>query len=635
MLDENSPRPRTWAYIVHRLRAMVRHQGLIYGPCAVGFATALCAVPALDAATDLGLLVSNLVGQSSGAMVILGARVWMRSIHARIGLWLDAHPQGQDSIAMGYCMPERPVYADPFVILGETHPEREYEPSGAYKLVHTIGPKWSATPEWCVLPALSLVTGTMVFGSIGTGKTAYILRPGFFRIFHHATRPGGLVMDSKASLSEPLLAEMKAAGREADIRAIGPHRPVRWNPLHQPDATPETVAESIMVVAENVRRARLTGDSQWIRDGAHSMAAGAIGVLRLRYANYVTANSIMSLLDALLRACSGSENSADDAAKFLEAIAGSDPSLKAAPEWQAYTKMLVSRMGEDEKFRAIYRSEIVSVLQPLLSPRVVNLYNPPTPDDIDFPDWRECINAGLVAVLECNASAEPNLSVILGMFLKLGYQNSLLARISPENSERYNQQRHMCLIIDEYQDYVSPGDSDYLAKCRQSRSITAFFTQGWPSLCERVDEKIARVILQSCKNILVLQQVLPEEVSRLVFGEAERARRDISTVEHTDGARLSAAGRFEGLTSVAQSLTDRTIREVAVPPEILKSLPTGQGIFVGHDGYEPMPVQRVYAIPHYRAGWRAVEVGLTAQAENAPINTQGEKSRDVPYATNN
>jgi hypothetical protein len=607
MLQECSPRPRTLAYWVHVLRATTRHQGLILAPLALGATTAIACAPAVP--LDLpGVLVAQFL---AGAIVAAGARVWMRPLHARASLWLDAHPQNQGAIAAGYRLPERPAYAEPFVILGEVHPERCYRASGDYTLAHTTARRWSATPEWQVLPAPGLVTGTIVFGATGSGKTAYVLRPAYLQIFHHPSKPGGLVMDSKAALSRPLVEEMRAAGRIEDIRAIGPHCAARWNPLYQPDATPEALADSVMTVAENIRRARLDGEAYWIRAGACSMAAGAIGILRaLRPADeYFTVKDLMALLSRLAQATAGSDHPAADAGAFIDALAGGDEKILARREWRAYRGLLVQRFGEDEKFRAIYLSELASVLQPLLSPRVENLYSPPSPEEIDFPDWKTCINEGYVAVLECNASAEPGLSSVLGMFLKLSYQNAMLARVSPENESTYDQERYMLLCIDEYQDYISPGDSDFLAKCRQSRSISAFFTQGWPSLCERVDEKIALVVLQNCRNIFVLTQATPDEnFSKIIFGDAERTRRDVSTVEHTEGARLSAAGKFEGATTVAQSHTDRTSREGLVPPEVLKNLPLGQGVFVGHDGYEAMPARRVYAIPYYREGWRAADV---------------------------
>ncbi|MCO1386233.1 hypothetical protein L0Z38_00015 [Burkholderia multivorans] len=96
-----------------------------------------------------------------------------RLITARSGfgvaLLLARFPQSQTAIAKGYRMPVRPVFDEPGIVLGEAHPEREYHPSGDYELHYPTEEAYSATPEWSVLPAKSLVTGLLVLGAIGSG----------------------------------------------------------------------------------------------------------------------------------------------------------------------------------------------------------------------------------------------------------------------------------------------------------------------------------------------------------------------------------------------------------------------------------------------------------------------------------
>lgn len=609
MLAEYSPRPKTYAYVMHRLRAIAQHQAQIYLPVVALLATFVAVFSAVYELSELGRFACVGIAVACAGVVAGGVRCWSTPLTIRLGLHLDATEQSQTSIAAGYRLPVRPDLEAPFVVLGEVHPERIYRTSGEYTLTYQTSEKYSAAPEYAILPAQSLVTGLIVFGGIGTGKTAYVLRPALFKLFAHSTKPGGLVMDSKGALARPLLDEMTVIGRADDIRAIGPHLPVRWNPLHQPLSMPEKIAESLVVAIENMRGARYSAESGWIRDGAQQLAAGAIGYLRLVNDNYVTAKNVYDLLTQLMRATSNSDSPATNAEKLLTAISSHLPDdVLHSTEYKSYANLLINRMAEDEKYRTIYIAELSSLLVVLLTPRVVDLYNPPTASDIDFPSWTDCINEGRIAVLDCNSSEEPGLAVVLGMLLKLGFQSAILTRNKLHERGLCNAERYMCLLVDEYQDYASPSDADYLSLCREARGITCFLTQGWPSIVQRVGDERANVILQSLRNQLVLKQELPDRVAE-IFGQFDAEEVDTNISEHVSDARFRAAGRFGGNSTVSQSLSRRATRKAVVQPEILKNLPVGQGILSTHDGHRALPVTRVFLIPYFaRQGTRHADL---------------------------
>ncbi|KWB77987.1 type IV secretory system conjugative DNA transfer family protein [Burkholderia ubonensis] len=601
LLHEYSPRERTAVYVVHRLRAVVRHQLAWLLPlCAfVGYSAVagIVTAPYLDGEFVQRLALLLPLAIFAGMLAALGVRAYWGQVGVRVRLLLDSHPQAPAAIAAGYRLPLAPTLDAPGIVLGEMHPTREYDASGDYTLVYHTDERYSPTPELASLPAKSLVTGLLVLGSIGSGKTAYVLRPAVFQLFHHASRPGGLVMDSKAALVEPLRAEMEAAGRVADLLPVGPGQPTRWNPLHMPLSSPATVANALLTALENVNGAPFGADTRWIRAGAAHLAEGAIGLLRL-LSGYVTASAVRHLLSDLLQITAGSDTPGAVAAQYIETLfTGSAAKADRYEDFVFYSRLVVDRMGEDEKFRAIYVSELFNLLIPLTAPGVAHLYNAPEAA-LDMPAWSECINRGLVVVLDCNSREVPGLAVILGMLLKLSYEDAMLARLAWARAGRCNADRYMALVIDEYQDYASPGDAEYQALCRESKSITVLLTQGHASIVQRVGEERAKVLLQSLRNRLVLNQTVPEFAADLL-GQHETEAVDRSIAENVAGAALTASGQFGGESTVSQSYSVRQKREYVVPPEALANLPLGQGILQSHDGNRSVPLHRVYLRPYF------------------------------------
>lgn len=593
-LHENTPRQWTLVYGIHRLRAFVRVQAQWFLPCTVGvfyFGTGLFA-----AIYETGMTFSDalMFGGGAGFFALLGMHFLWNWISARLYPWLDSHAQSQAAIRRGYRLPARPVSDLPEVVLGECHPERSYEASGAYELQYAIDEKYSPTPELSVLSAQSLATGLLVLGSTGTGKTAFVLRPSVFKIFHHPSHPGGLVMDCKASLVAPLLSEMADAGREADVLPIGPKRPTKWNPLHVPLSDAATIAESLMTAIENLNGAPYGADSRWIRNGSGQLAEGAIGLLRLR-SGYVTAYSLRMFFGELIARTAGTDDPGAQALALITALfSGCSPN---PAELEHFSGLVVSRMSEDEKFRGIYLSELLALLTPLTAPAVREKFNAPA-DELNMPSWAEAINQGLVVVLDCNASAAPGLAVILGMLLKLGYENAMLSRLEWQKEGKCNADRFMSLVIDEYQDFTSPGDASYLSLCRESKSFSVFMTQGYPSIVQKVGEEIAKVILQSLRNRLILTQECPDFPAELL-GQHEVLEATRSIQESNPDATLHASGRFAGDSSVSESISFQNTRKHIVPPEMLATLPVGQGILQSHDGRRPVPIHRVFLRPYF------------------------------------
>jgi hypothetical protein len=413
-------------------------------------------------------------------------------------------------------------------------------------------------------------------------------------------------MDSKGSLVEPLGACLHAGGREADLLKIGPRHATFWNPLHQPFLTANNLADSFIQVLENLNGAKYKSDSMWIRHGSRMLLESCIGLIRLMNKGYVTAALVLELISEILQKIQGEDKPALLAGDIVTVLfLEIDLDADATEAMNFYRAMLIKVFSQDEKFRAIFASEVENVLSPLCDLSVFKKYNS-TIEQLDMPDWATIINTGKIIVLDCNQTEYPGLSIVLGMLLKLGYQNAVLSRLEWAKSGRVDMERYMILAIDEYQQFASQSDADYVALCRQSLSISIFLTQGHVSLVDRVGKETTEKLEHSLRNKLILSQPNAADAAAL-FGKAERERTARSINENIEEASLGATGKFSGKSTVAQSLNISSSEENAVSEEILRNLPLGQGILMSHTGLRIIPPHRVFLRAGFLPGVRYVD----------------------------
>ena len=598
-------RPVTLVFVLHRVGAWARTAASLHVPVLVCLGTWLVWFPILsgdDSTLHLDVLPAAGLATLAALLLATGTSDVQRYVSARLTPVFRGRRLPPRMVAAGYRLPTVPTdSAGPLLIAGEIHPDRVYYASGEYRTVPVREARYSAAPAWLVLNQIALATGSLIYGSTGSGKTAFLIRSAVFDLFNHPTRPGGLVMDSKATLAKPLRDVMDDFGRGADVFSVGPDSPVRWNPLHIPAASAARIADMLMSAKENMNGAQFTAEHRWIPDGAAALAEGAIGILRMCLPDsYVTPVHVRWFLTRLTAACQGEDKSADVvSAQVLALFGGKEPVGADAAWYKHFLNLLVLKFAEDEKFRAIYVNELLGLLVRLTDPAVSDKFNSPLAD-LDMPSWEEATERGLVCVLDCNAKDQPGLAVLLGTLLKLGYEDCMVAR--PKLTERgvITSDRAMVLCIDEYQEFASLSDCEYVAVCRQSKSLTVFATQGPASIEERLGEDKARVLTQSLRNKFIFNCEEADKVAELI-GQEEVLDINRTVNESQQDAAMTLAGRLAGHSSVSETLSEQRRREFTVKPEAIRALALGECLFRGHDGERAIPVQRVFPRPFFDA----------------------------------
>jgi hypothetical protein len=486
-------------------------------------------------------------------------------------------------------------------VLGESH--------------HGLKSGYSLNPCWYTLPAMGLYTGVAALGATGSAKTAGVLRPALNQFLAYtaadpAARAGGLIMDYKASLVAPTIEAATAAGRQSDLLIIGPDQPHKWNPIHAPELEPRVIAGRLLAILENMSGQSNTGKTAWIAAGASNIIEHAIGIIR-QATNYITIRDLHEFVTGLDSAINASDTPAAAAQAYLAGFhqlfttQQPDAAAQAAYSWHE-TYFLTEYPAQDGEYRAIYVSEITRITQYFADPKYRDKFSPPLPD-IDFNGFYDAINTGKIVVLDANADLYGPLSNALGIFLKLDFQRAMLAR-PPRHRENpdYNFSRPMLLIIDEYQEFVSAGqtgDPQFFALSRESKAVCLVATQSRASLVQKIGDEKTRVLLASLRTKIFLALTDPADTKYAaeVCGEDWQQVENVNISESVQGAGLAGAGQLVGdASTVAESRSLNSQKVNRFEPVAFRDLPTFTAIVSGFDGKQALPPERILLKPYFR-----------------------------------
>ena len=95
-----------------------------------------------------------------------------------------------------------------------------------------------------------------------------------------------------------------------------------------------------------------------------------------------------------------------------------------------------------------------------------------------------------------NISEYRNLSKIIASYLKLDFQTEIMSRLKYTKTLRKS-----ALISDEFHEYITTTDSDFLSQSREAKCINIVATQSYSSIKNALkDENSSKVILQNLIN---------------------------------------------------------------------------------------------------------------------------------------
>ena len=298
-----------------------------------------------------------------------------------------------------------------------------------------------------------------------------------------------LILDVKGNYAGQVLRYAKASNRLDDVITIDLSGKFKYNPLDKPNLNPIVLANRLKTILTLF--SPNNSESYWL-DKAEQVLAECIKFCRIYNSGYVSFSEIHKLVMF--------ENYYYEKLSYVKTLFKEGKISKS----DSYNLLTCIDFFEKEFFAldsrtlSILKSEISRITNVFISDFNVSNSFCPEKNEINFYGFKEVIDKGKIVVLNMNISEYKNLSKIIATYLKLDFQSEVLSRLSKSSNIR-----PCAFISDEFHEYVTITDADFLAQSREAKCINIIATQSYSSLKNALkDADASKVILQNLINKL-------------------------------------------------------------------------------------------------------------------------------------
>lgn len=339
-----------------------------------------------------------------------------------------------------------------------------------------------------------LYQNILITGTIGTGKTSSAMYPFTKQLINYNAsnfneKLAILVLDVKGNYFKKVLEYANSANRLNDIISIDLSGRFKYNPLDKPNLKPIVLANRLKTILSLF--SPNNSESFWL-DKSEQILSECIKFCRLYNNGYVSFSEIHKLL------------------MFPEYYQEKLEILKVLfkqgkfDNTDVYNLLTCIDFFEKEFFSldtrtiSILKSEISRITSIFVSDYNVSKTFCSPKSEINFHGFKDVLDNGKIVVLNMNISEYKNLSKIIATYLKLDFQTEVLSRLGNNTSIRKS-----AFISDEFHEYVTTTDSDFLAQCREAKCINIIATQSYSSIKNALkDETSTKVLIQNMINKL-------------------------------------------------------------------------------------------------------------------------------------
>ncbi len=476
-------------------------------------------------------------------------------------------------------------------------------------------------PEWLIMDKNGLYTGLIVFGATGTGKTSACAYPFFDQLVNckkgvEDEYIGGLILDVKGDFWKEAVKILERNGRQKDIIIIEPGSGYYFNPIHYPHLDTKIIAERLYSVLENMNSNDGRQDSYW-KDKSINLLSNAIGLIRSCF-DYVTLSDIYEVLSdeaklkemieyagSLLRAKEQNINNNINKNKI------NDNDLEDLDEIRLNVAYFNGGdfIGLDERTKAIIKSESMRVCSDFMKPLYKETFCSPK-DKLNFTGFQDVINNGRIVILRMPESKYGLTGKTIGIMLKLDYFRTVLNRVyNSVVDNNVNVKRPVVFICDEYQNYVTSGDiesdTEFFARCRQSKAINIVLTQGYSSLKLKLgsEERLNSLIGNIRSSLwLSLSDDYSREKASKICDKEYKLKITENITEQDDGARFNhyIGGLLSDDNTISQGTTKTYEKTQSFDTDDFANLKLNQAVYRIYSGAEIKGPGIVYLHPIYK-----------------------------------
>lgn len=475
-------------------------------------------------------------------------------------------------------------------------------------------------PTWATIPQDGLFGNIFVAGGIGSGKTASCAYPFIEQIleFHpndKHLKPCGLILDRKGDFYKTLEKMAKAVGRENDIIRIEVGGDNTWNPIHAPNSMAEVLAGRLVSLYENLKGSSSSGSDQWVKDGMLKILKHGIGLHRIAY-GYITVKDINDMVANMSGEGEGDDNPVlKTLVKYDNQLANRKSREKLSVDEEAdyqYHKQFFERelAHENVENKATYLGSVTTITDLFSKPAVAKTFCPPR-NKITLGGFDGILDSGKIIVLNAPHEILGNISIALGVMLKLEFQRSILGRVSREaKDDSLNKERIAFFICDEYQNFVTvsgnnsnEGDDQFYAESRQSRCVSMVLTQSIATLISKIGAEKAEVILASLRT-KIFMSVVPYKDQRAAAEICGKSLQMMKTQSFSENLKDSSFNPLSGDVSgssgsMSSNVSFQERHEYIVQPSEFGNLRSFESVSFVFNGVSAEAPKRIYHKSEY------------------------------------
>ena len=337
-----------------------------------------------------------------------------------------------------------------------------------------------------------LYQNILITGTIGTGKTSSAMYPFTEQLisYNHNNQNeklSMLILDVKGNYYKKVIEYTNNYNRLQDLIIIDLSGKYKYNPLDKPNLKASVLANRLKTILTLF--SPNNSESYWL-DKTEQVLAESIKFCRLYNDYYVTFSEIHKLimfpnyysekLSILKKMFQDGKFSESETYDLLSCI-------------NFFEKEFFSL---DNRTLSILKSEISRITNIFVSDYSISKVFCPSKKEINFHGFEDVLKTGKIIVLNMNISEYRNLSKIIASYLKLDFQTEIMNRLKDTKTLRKS-----AFISDEFHEYITTTDSDFLSQSREAKCINIVATQSYSSIKNALkDENSSKVILQNLIN---------------------------------------------------------------------------------------------------------------------------------------
>ena len=446
------------------------------------------------------------------------------------------------------------------------------------------------------IPEKGLYQNILITGTIGYGKTSSAMYPFTSQLIKYNSnnilkKLAILILDVKGNYFKQVLEYANSYNRLDDVIIIDLSGRFKYNPLDKPNLKPIVLANRLKTILTLF--SPNNSESFWL-DKAEQILTECIKFCRIYNEGYVS----FSELHKLVMFPDYYYEKLNYVKKLFR-----DGKLSNIDNYNLLTCIDFFEnefFSLDNRTISILRSEISRITSIFISDYAVSSTFCPAKEDINFHGFEEVLEKGKIVVLNMNISEYKNLSKIIATYLKLDFQTEVMASLAGNKSLRKS-----AFICDEFHEYVTTTDSNFLSQSREAKCINIVATQSYSSIKNTLkSEDDTKVILQNLTNKLWFRTddiYTIEEIQKQI-GKEDKIKISTTISENAKETKLNLLTNklMSTNSNISESLNKYTQNDYIFDTNFFsQKLETFECLSFLSDGFKILKPSKIQMIPYY------------------------------------